>query len=101
MPPDFDTLLLEEISDAIIAKSSEGRVMRDIALPCMRRLAEHVLIAAGHQVTRAEAKIIAARGLNANGNSARNAGIAVKHFLNKPYTVGTLLKTIRTIPQEA
>ena len=45
-------------------------------------------------------KIIAASGLNANGSEAKAIGAGVKHFLTKPYTAGTLLKTIRTILDE-
>lgn len=46
-------------------------------------------------------KIIAASGLNANGSVAKTSGGGVKHFLTKPYTAGTLLKTMRAILDEA
>ena len=46
-------------------------------------------------------KIIAASGLNANDGVANAAGAGVKHFLTKPYTAGTLLKTLRSIIDEA
>jgi PAS domain S-box-containing protein len=45
-------------------------------------------------------KVIAASGLTANGSVVRMSGDGVKHFLTKPYTAGTLLKTIRTILDE-
>jgi CheY-like chemotaxis protein len=45
-------------------------------------------------------KIIAASGLNANGNVAKVSGAGVKHFLTKPYTAATLLKTMRAILDE-
>jgi PAS domain S-box-containing protein len=45
-------------------------------------------------------KIVAASGLNANGGVAKVTGTGVKHFLTKPYTAGTLLKTIRAILDE-
>jgi PAS domain S-box-containing protein len=45
-------------------------------------------------------KIVAASGLNANGNAAKMLGAGVKHFLTKPYTAGTLLKTMRAILNE-
>ncbi|MEI9999778.1 MAG: ATP-binding protein [Verrucomicrobiota bacterium] len=45
-------------------------------------------------------KIIAASGLDVNGTVARNSGAGVKHFLTKPYTAGTLLKTLRTVIEE-
>jgi PAS domain S-box-containing protein len=46
-------------------------------------------------------KIVAASGLNANGSTAKASGAGVKHFLMKPYTAGTLLKTMRAILDEA
>ena len=45
-------------------------------------------------------KIIAASGLTANGDVAKVSGVTVKHFLTKPYTAGTLLKTMRAILDE-
>ncbi|MEN3942593.1 response regulator [Prosthecobacter sp. SYSU 5D2] len=44
-----------------------------------------------------EVRIIAASGLNANGMVARAANAGVKHFIPKPYTAETLLKTLRTV----
>jgi CheY-like chemotaxis protein len=46
-------------------------------------------------------KIIAASGLNANGDVAKVAGLPVKHFLAKPYTAGALLKAMRLILEES
>ena len=46
-------------------------------------------------------KIVAASGINANESVAKAAGAGVKHFLTKPYTAATLLKTLRTILNEA
>ncbi len=46
-------------------------------------------------------KIIAASGLKANDSVAKASGGGVKHFLTKPYTAGTLLKTMRAILDEA
>jgi PAS domain S-box-containing protein len=45
-------------------------------------------------------KVIAASGLNANGNVAKVSEAGVKHFLTKPYTAATLLKTMRAILDE-
>lgn len=45
-------------------------------------------------------KIVAASGLNANGGVAKVSGLGVKHFLIKPYTASTLLKTMQTILEE-
>jgi len=45
-------------------------------------------------------KIISASGLNLNGSEPQVFGMAVKHFLAKPYTAGTLLKTMRAVLEE-
>ena len=45
-------------------------------------------------------KIIAASGLNAEGNVAKVTEAGVNHFLTKPYTAGTLLKTLQEIVNE-
>ena len=41
------------------------------------------------------AKIIAASGLNANDGRSEASFAGIKHFLLKPYTAGSLLKTVR------
>jgi PAS domain S-box-containing protein len=46
-------------------------------------------------------KIITASGLNANAEVAKASGMGIKHFLTKPYTAATLLKTMRAILDEA
>ncbi len=46
-------------------------------------------------------KIVATSGLNANGGVVHASGAGVNHFLTKPYTAGALLKTLRTILEEA
>jgi len=46
-------------------------------------------------------KIIAASGFNPTGSAAKPSGKGVEHFLIKPYTAETLLKTIRSILDEA
>jgi PAS domain S-box-containing protein len=48
-----------------------------------------------------EVKIIAASGLNTNGEAAKVSGLGIKRFLTKPYTAGTLLKAMRAILDEA
>jgi CheY-like chemotaxis protein len=48
-----------------------------------------------------EIKIVAVSGLNAKGSLAKATGAGVKHFLTKPYTAGTLLKTLRAVLDEA
>ncbi|MEN3942589.1 PAS domain S-box protein [Prosthecobacter sp. SYSU 5D2] len=44
-----------------------------------------------------EVRIIAASGLNANGMVAKAANAGVKHFIPKPYTAETLLKTLKAV----
>jgi YesN/AraC family two-component response regulator len=45
-------------------------------------------------------KIIATSGLNANGGLTKASELRIKHFLTKPYTAATLLKTLRSILEE-
>jgi Histidine kinase-, DNA gyrase B-, and HSP90-like ATPase len=42
-----------------------------------------------------------AGGLSGNGGATKVSGAGVNHFLTKPYTAGTLLKSIRAILDEA
>jgi PAS domain S-box-containing protein len=44
-----------------------------------------------------KAKIIAMSGLDEADSVAKASTAGVKHFISKPYTAGTLLKTLRTI----
>jgi PAS domain S-box-containing protein len=48
-----------------------------------------------------EIKIIATSGLNANYGISKLADLRIKHFLTKPYTAETLLKTLRAVLDEA
>jgi len=45
-------------------------------------------------------KIIAASGLDADGAVIKVSTFGIKHFLTKPYTAGTLLKTLRAVLEE-
>ena len=45
-------------------------------------------------------KIIAASGLDANGDIVKTSDTGASHFLTKPYTAGTLLKALRVILDE-
>jgi PAS domain S-box-containing protein len=45
-------------------------------------------------------KIIATSGLNANGGLTKVSEVRIKHFLTKPYTAATLLKTLQAILEE-
>jgi len=46
-------------------------------------------------------RIVAASGLASDVGHVRSSGLSVKHFLMKPYTAATLLKTMRAILDEA
>jgi CheY-like chemotaxis protein len=46
------------------------------------------------------AKIIAATGLKTEGSEAKALNAGVKHFLTKPYTASTMLKTLRMVLDE-
>jgi len=71
-------------------------VLTDMMMPVMEGAAAIMILM---QINPA-IKIIAASGLNANGEVAKVSSLAVKHFLTKPYTAGTLLKTMRAILDE-
>jgi PAS domain S-box-containing protein len=45
-------------------------------------------------------RVIAASGLNVNGEIDKLSGTGIQHFLLKPYTARALLKTLRTILEE-
>jgi CheY-like chemotaxis protein len=78
-------------------ESEIAAVLTDMMMPVMDGPATiHALMRMNPAV-----KIIAASGLNANGTVAKASGAGVKHFLMKPYTAGTLLKTMRTLLDEA
>jgi CheY-like chemotaxis protein len=71
-------------------------VLTDMAMPVMDGPAT---IRALLKVNPA-AKIIAATGLKNEGSEAKALNAGVKHFLSKPYTASTLLKTLRTVLHE-
>jgi PAS domain S-box-containing protein len=71
-------------------------VLTDMMMPVMDGPATiHALLQINPAV-----KIVAASGLNTNGNEAKVASAGIKHFLTKPYTASTLLKSIRAILDE-
>ena len=78
-------------------KNEIAVVLTDMAMPVMDGPATI------HALTRINPviKIVAVSGLNANGDVANASGARVKHFLTKPYTAGILLKTMRTVLDEA
>ncbi|MDI1314527.1 PAS domain S-box protein, partial [Prosthecobacter sp.] len=71
-------------------------VLTDMMMPVMDGPATiQVLMRMNPQV-----RIIAASGLNANGMVAKAVNVGVKHFIPKPYTAETLLKTLHTLLNE-
>jgi len=71
-------------------------ILTDMAMPVMDGPAT---IRALLKVNPA-AKIIAATGLKTEGSEAKALNAGVKHFLSKPYTASTLLKTLRMVLNE-
>jgi PAS domain S-box-containing protein len=79
------------------SKNEIAVVLTDMMMPIMDGPAT---IQALKQLNPA-VKIIAASGLNTNDGVLKASGLGLKHFLTKPYTAGTLLKTLRAILDEA
>ncbi|HEY1764383.1 MAG TPA: PAS domain S-box protein [Opitutaceae bacterium] len=77
-------------------KNAVAAVLTDMMMPIMDGPATiHALKRIDPSV-----RIIAASGLNENGGVAKVTGDGVKHFLVKPYTAATLLKTLRVVLDE-
>ena len=71
-------------------------IVTDMAMPVMDGPATiRALFKINPQV-----KIIAATGLKTEGSEAKALNAGVKHFLVKPYTASTLLKTLRSVLDE-
>ena len=77
-------------------KAQISVVLTDMMMPIMDGPA---LI---HALTRLDPKIkiIAASGLNLNGDAAERARLGIKRFLMKPYTAATVLQALRTVLDE-
>jgi CheY-like chemotaxis protein len=76
-------------------KNEIAVVVTDMMMPLMDGTATI------HALTRINPaiNIVAVSGVNSNFDASKVTG--VKHFLTKPYTAGTLLKTLRAIMDEA
>jgi PAS domain S-box-containing protein len=83
----------EALAVYIQNKDSIELILTDIMMPVMDG---HALIHAVLRMNRS-VKIVAASGLNSNGDMAKASGMGIKHFLTKPYTARTLLKTLRDV----
>ena len=71
-------------------------VITDMMMPVMDGPATIQVLRSLHPQVR----IIAASGLSTSSNAAKAAKEGVKHFVLKPYSAETLLKTLHTILQE-
>ena len=76
-------------------KGEVAVVLTDMMMPLMDGLATIQVL----RKVNPEVRIIAASGLNANGMSAKATNAGVKHFIPKPYTAETLLKTLYEVLQ--
>jgi len=77
-------------------KNEIAVVLTDMAMPVMDGSATiHALMRINPAI-----KIVAMSGLDVNDGVAKVSGAGVKHFLAKPYTARTLLKTMRTVLDE-
>jgi two-component system, cell cycle sensor histidine kinase and response regulator CckA len=72
-------------------------VLTDMIMPIMDgRATIHALIRLNPAI-----KIIATSGVNLSESTTSGPGFGIKHFLLKPYTATTLLKTLRAVLDEA
>ena len=71
-------------------------VLTDMSMPVMDGPATILALKAMNP----EVKIIGSSGLAANGNVAKAAGAGVRHFIPKPYTAETMLKTLAQALEE-
>ena len=68
-------------------------VLTDMTMPVMDGLATIRVL----QRINPAVRIIGASGMSTNGHAAQADRLGVKHFLSKPFTAETLLKTLRQI----
>jgi CheY-like chemotaxis protein len=96
----YQVLTATDGAEAVAAYAEHRKeiavVLTDMSMPIMDGSA---VIRALTKINPA-IKIIAASGLSSNGSVTKLNEASVKHFLTKPYTAGTLLKTMRTILDE-
>ncbi|MCU0762891.1 MAG: ATP-binding protein, partial [Hydrogenophaga sp.] len=83
---------------ALFAQNVDGvdLVLTDMMMPVMDGPAT---IQALRQI-RPDVRVIGASGLSHNGHVARATGAGVRHFLPKPYTADTLLRTLAEVLAE-
>lgn len=86
----------QAIGQFALAREPIKLVLTDMMMPIMDGPS---LIAALRRIDP-QVRIIAASGLNANGNVAKAANLGVKHFLPKPYTADTLLIALQRVLSE-
>ena len=71
-------------------------VLTDLAMPVMDGLATMRVL----RKMNPNVKIIAASGIKSDTALAQEVNPEIKYFLDKPYTAGTLLRTLRTVLHE-
>ncbi|MFA6289919.1 MAG: response regulator [Opitutaceae bacterium] len=93
----YQVITAEDGAQAIglyaIHREAVAVVLTDMMMPVMDGPS---LIAALHRINPS-VKIVAASGLDANGNVARAATAGVNHFLAKPYSAEAMLKMLKTV----
>ncbi len=97
---DYRVLLASDGAEAVMLYSKHQKeiavVLTDMMMPVMDGSTTiQVLLKMNPEV-----RIIAASGLNSNGNMSKAAGLGVSHFLPKPYTAETVLRSLRHVLEE-
>ena len=96
----YRVVLAVDGAEAIAVFARQGAeiavVLTDMMMPVMDGPATIQVL----RRMRPEVRIVAASGLTANGPLAQVASLDVRHFLPKPYTAETLLKTLRQVLAE-
>jgi PAS domain S-box-containing protein len=73
-----------------------GAIITDIAMPVMDGLTAIEAI----KKINPDVKLVVASGFHDEGSMARAADAGIRYFLNKPYSAGTLFKTLQEILNE-
>ena len=93
----YRVLVAQHGADALSLYAKAGAeidlVLTDMAMPIMDGPALIVAL----KSMNPRVKIVASSGLNSNGGVAKAIGAGVKHFIPKPYTTETLLKTLAEV----
>ncbi len=96
----YRVLTATDGADALAAyvqhKHEVAAVLTDMMMPVMDGAATiHALMRINPAI-----KIIAVSGLNENGGAIKMSQNRIRHFLTKPYTASSLLKTLKSLLQD-